>query len=158
MPLYYISRPQPIGNPFPVPKLQILLEPTTTRRHIIRPRMHIAPIPHRLPQPINVETGNPLGIRQYFRHTLWNGDLVDAQIRVRGYNGTAREVDTLSGEVASETTLLAFETLAETANGFLAHLRGNARHFGVDVHAYGELEEFPLFLCGPKSAMLKQTG
>lgn len=148
MPLYYIPRPQPIGNPFPVPKLQILLEPTAPRRHIIRPRMHVAPIPHRLPQPVNVETRDSLGISQYLRHTLWNSDLVDAQIRVRGYNGTAGKVDTLSGEIASETTLLAFETLAETANGFLAHLRGDAWHFGVDIHAYRELEELPLFLCG----------
>lgn len=46
--------------------------------------------------------------------------LVDLKIWIGRDDGTSREIDSLSGKVASESTLLAFETLAEPSDWFLS--------------------------------------
>ena len=81
-----VSNPQPIRDGIPVPKLQILLETTTPRRHIVRSGVNITPIPHRLLQQLDIMRRHPLRLRQNLRNTFRYGDLVDVQVRIRRDN------------------------------------------------------------------------
>lgn len=122
MPLDDITIPQPICDSIPIPKLQILLEPIAPRRDIIRSRMDITPIPHRLLQLLNVVAGDAFGVCEDLRDALRHRDFVDPKIRVGRDDRAPRKVDTFPGEVTTEPTLFSLETLTEPADGFLAHL------------------------------------
>jgi hypothetical protein len=144
MPLHDIPNSQIISNGYPISKPQELL--ILPSRYKIRTRVHIRSIPNSL-----LETSNIVGCDAFrecedLGYTFWDGDFVDTEVGIGGNDGSSGEVDSLSGEVSSETTLFAFEALDEASDWFLAGLGGDTWEFGVDVHCHGELEEFPLFL------------
>ena len=107
MSLDYITHTQAVGNSSSVPKLQVLLEPIATCSNVVGARVNITAIADRLLQSVDVVGCDAFRICENLGDTLGNGDLIDPQVGVRGDDGTTREVDTLSGEVTTEATLLA---------------------------------------------------
>lgn len=89
VPFNDVAYTKAIRNSCPVTKLQVLLEAIAPRSHVVRAWMDIAPIPHRLLQPVDVVPGNAFGVCENLRDTLWHGDLVDPEVRVGGNDGTA---------------------------------------------------------------------
>ena len=108
--------------------------------------MDITSIADRLLQSIDIVCCNAFRVCEDLGYTLGYGDLIDPQVRIRRDDSTAGEVDTLSGEITTETTLLSLQSLAKTSYWLLAHLRRHSWKFGVDVHGNRQLEELPLFL------------
>lgn len=107
MSLHNIPNPQPIRNRHPIPKLQELLKPITPPRNIIRPRMHLTPILHRVLQPLHIMRRHPLRVRQYLRDALRNSYLIDTEVGVWGDDRTSGKVDAFAGEVSAEAALFA---------------------------------------------------
>jgi hypothetical protein len=147
----HIAYSQTIRNTVSVPKSEKFLEPIASSSDIVRTGMHIASIPHGLPQAIHIMTSYSFGICQDLRYSLWYSHLVDSQVRVRRDDCAPGKVDTLSRQVSSKSTLFAFEPLHEASYGFLARLRGYTGEFRVNVHGYRELQEFPVLLQQRKS-------
>lgn len=144
VPFYDVPHRKVISNCSPISKPQKLL--ILAARDKVRAGMDVRPVAHGGFEGLDVVHCHAFGVGEDLGDALGDGDLVDAQVGVGRDDGAAGEVDALSGEVAAEAALLAFEALDEAADGFLAWLGGDAGELGVDVHCDGELEEFPLFL------------
>lgn len=145
MPFHSIPDTQPISNRTSIPEPEEFLEPAAASRDIVSTGMHITSIPHCLAQALNIVRRHTFGVRQYLGNTLRNGDFIDTEIRIRRYNSTPGEIDSLSRKISTEPALLAFQALDEAPHRLLARLRRHTRQLGVDVHGNGELEELPVF-------------
>ena len=81
---------------------------------------------------------------EHFSHQHRYHDFIDSAIRIRGDNGTTREVDTLARQVLSEAAVLAFDALAQTATWLLLHhIERDAWSLGVEVQSDGPLKTVP---------------
>jgi hypothetical protein len=115
-----ITNSQPICNRSPIPKAQKLL--VVASCHEIGSRVYLSSVSYRLSQSPDVVRRNSFWIGQDLGYTLWNCHLVNAKVRIRRNDGPSREINTLSGKVSSESSLLALESLHETTDGFLTQL------------------------------------
>ena len=111
---------------------------------VICTRVFVSTVEHELFQLLDVVSCNLLGIGEVLCDTLWNSNFLDAQVGIWPNDGTAREVNTLSRQVLTETSTLALQPLRETAHCLLQALLFQAWCVAVDVHGNLQLQEVPL--------------
>jgi hypothetical protein len=87
----------------------------------------------------------PFGVGKVLGDKLRDSHLIDTEVRVRGDDGSSREVHTLSREVSSEAALLALQALAEAPRGFTESRLLEAGNITIDVHGDLGLQVLPLF-------------
>src|SRR5271155_911112 len=61
---------------------------------------------------------HPLRVSHDHGDSIGNSNFIDFQVGVRTDNGSPRKVDPLTTEIATKTTLFAFQPLRETSLGF----------------------------------------
>ena len=97
--------------------------------------MCIYPIYDQLSHLLNVMRCHAHRVSENFGNQFRDADLINAKSRIRRDNCASREVDSFPGQISSESSLLAFETLNQTARWFLwLHVHCETREFAVDVY------------------------
>ncbi len=110
----------------------------------LRARPDIRSIYDALPELLDIGVVHALRVGQVLGNQLRNRHLLNAQVRVWRDDGPPGKVDTLSRKVATEAALLALEALAKSADRLAKARLVETWHIAIDVHAYLELQEFPL--------------
>lgn len=106
--------------------------------------MYLRPSQDQFAKLLDIVSIDSLWEGEHFGHKYGYHDFIDCAIRVRRDNGSTCEVNTLTRQVLSEATMLAFDALAETATWLLLHhIEGDARCLGIEVQSYCPLKTVP---------------
>ena len=107
-------------------------------------RVHLRTGQDQFAKLLDIVTIDFLGEGQHFGHKYRNHDFINCAIRIWRDNGTTCEVDTLTRQVLSEATMLAFDALAQTAAWLLLHhVEGDAWCLSIEVECYCPLKTVP---------------
>jgi len=74
--------------------------------------VNIGTVPYQFSQNFDIVSVSAFRERQNFRHKSWHYDLIDCTVGIWGNNSSACEIDSLSRQILSKTTMLAFDPLA----------------------------------------------
>lgn len=72
---------------------------------VVRTRVDIRAIPNQFLDLVLVVSVHHFRVCKILRNKHWHSDFFDTQVGIGRNNGTAREINTLSGKIATETTL-----------------------------------------------------
>ena len=120
-----VADSQVICDRLPVPKFEVFFEPARTSCHVVCTRVYIATISDGGSEHFDVVLSNPFGICEDLGYSFWDGNFVNTEVWVWRNHRATGKIDTLSGKISSESTLLPLEPLAKTAHWFLTHLGRN---------------------------------